>query len=99
MAFDKLKFWKKEEQIPDYPQPEQDFGRPESFNQPSEHDFSPQAFEQKSAFEQKASTEQQIQLIFAKLDTIKAQLETVLQKLDVQDRKEERPYQQRWKNL
>ena len=101
MVLDKLKFWKKEE-IPDYPHPEQsefgpknEFGQQnfEAFEQPTP--FAPQAFEQKAG----QSTEQQIQLISAKLDTIKAQLETVLQKLDSQERKEERPYQQRWKQL
>ena len=58
----------------------------------------PQSFQQ--AFGQPSagmSTDQQLQLISSKLDTIKAQLETVLQRLERLERKDESPYQQRWR--
>lgn len=46
------------------------------------------------------SQDQQLALISSKLDTVKAQLETVLQRLDRLERKgEERPYEQRWKSM
>ena len=73
---------------------QQSFGGRES--QPS--------FGQQPSFSQPPqSSDQQFQLISAKLDTIKAQLETVLNRLDNLERKnqplvqEERPYQQRWR--
>lgn len=45
-----------------------------------------------------ASHEQQMQLISSKLDTIKAQLETVIQRLDRLEQKQNgRPYEQRWR--
>ena len=57
----------------------------------------PQSFQQQQQFA--PSTEQQLQLISSKLDTIKAQLETVLQRLDRLERKDElSPYQQRWRS-
>lgn len=61
------------------------------------------AFNQPSFNQPPQSSDQQFQLISAKLDTIKAQLETVLNRLDNLERKnqplvqEERPYQQRWR--
>lgn len=63
---------------------------------PIEEQFSaPRAFAQQQYAGM--STEQQLQLISSKLDTIKAQLETVLQRLERLERGEERPYQQRWR--
>lgn len=59
--------------------------------------FAPQAFGQQQQTQTSMSTEQQLQLISSKLDTIKAQLETVLQRLERLERGEERPYQQRWR--
>ena len=64
---------------------------------PSQQPFSSgqQAFSQQSQFSQ----DQQFQLVSAKLDTIKAQLETVIQRLDRLDRKDEQHlYQQRWRS-
>jgi hypothetical protein len=117
MSFvDKLKFWKKEEEVPEYPiapdivQPEQhipagmeQMGMPRPMpgvtEPPSESQqpFMPQAFGQQQQMQTAMSTEQQLQLISSKLDTIKAQLETVLQRLERLERGEERPYQQRWR--
>jgi hypothetical protein len=117
MSFaDKLKFWKKEEEIPEYPsapdivQPAQhvpagmeQMGMPRPMpgvtEPPSESQqpFMPQAFGQQQQMQTAMSTEQQLQLISSKLDTIKAQLETVLQRLERLERGEERPYQQRWR--
>ncbi len=59
--------------------------------------FVPQAFGQQQQVQSAMSTDQQLQLISSKLDTIKAQLETVLQRLERLERGEERPYQQRWR--
>ena len=80
--------------VPPLGQPQ--FGdRSQSFSQPS--------FSQPSFNQPPQSQDQQFQLISAKLDTIKAQLETVLNRLDNLERKnppliqEERPYQQRWR--
>ena len=43
------------------------------------------------------STEQQLQLISSKLDTLKAQMDVVLQRLErMEHNKEQSPYQQRW---
>lgn len=117
MSFaDKLKFWKKEEEVPEYPRPadmsqsEQNMpaglehmGMPRPMpgitEPPSEvqQPFMPQAFGQQQQMQTAMSTEQQLQLISSKLDTIKAQLETVLQRLERLERGEERPYQQRWR--
>jgi hypothetical protein len=56
----------------------------------------PQAFQQQQQFA--GTTEQQLQLISSKLDTIKAQLETVLQRLERLEKKEDlSSYQQRWR--
>jgi hypothetical protein len=64
---------------------------PPAFETPA----APQAFAQQ---QQTMSSDQQMQLISSKLDTIKAQLETVLQRFDRLERKnEEHPYQQRWR--
>jgi len=115
MSFaDKLKFWKKEEEMPEYPRtPEispsephmpsgmDQMGMPRQMpgitetptEQPS---FSQQSFGQQQ-FQSSMSTEQQLQLISSKLDTIKAQLETVLQRLERLERGESSPYQQRWR--
>lgn len=75
---------------------QQSFGARDSFPQPS--------FNQQPSFSQPPqSSDQQFQLISAKLDTIKAQLETVLNRLDSLERKnqpliqEERPYKERWR--
>jgi len=65
----------------------------------------PPAFPQPEAFQHAAqatqpqmSHNQEMQLISSKLDTIKAQLETVLQRLERLEKKEESsPYQQRWR--
>lgn len=57
----------------------------------------PQAFNQQQQFSQAMTADQQFQLISSKLDTIKAQLETVLQRLERLERKDESPYQQRWR--
>lgn len=62
------------------------------FAQPAQS-FQPQAFQQQQ-FSQSMTADQQFQLISSKLDTIKAQLETVLQRLERLERKEE---QQRWR--
>ena len=44
------------------------------------------------------STEQQLQLIVSKLDTLKAQMDVVLHRLESMQQKEEQsPYQQRWR--
>jgi hypothetical protein len=118
----KLKFWKKEEEMPsefpraaEYAQGEQhvpvDVAQmgmprpvpgvtepPSEFGQPQ---TVPQAFPQPQSFAQQQfapTTEQQLQLISSKLDTIKAQLETILQRLERLEKKEElSPYQQRWR--
>ena len=119
---DKLKFWKKEEEMPaEFPRAAE-FGAPEQHvpmdvaqmgmprpmpgvtEPPAEPSFQP-GFQQPQAFAQAqqqqfapVSAEQQLQLISSKLDTIKAQLETVLQRLDRLERKnEEHTYQQRWR--
>ncbi len=117
MAFmDKLKFWKKEEEVPEYPRaPEisqsesqmpagmEQMGMPRpmaGLTEPpvdQQQPFMPQSFGQQQQFQATMSTEQQLQLISSKLDTIKAQLETVLQRLERLERGEERPYQQRWR--
>jgi hypothetical protein len=118
MSFaDKLKFWKKEEPIPEYPRAadispaEQhmpagmdQMGMPRpmpGITEPpvEQQQFVPQAFGQQQQMQSSMSTEQQLQLISSKLDTIKAQLETVLQRLERLERSsgEERPYQQRWR--
>ncbi|RJQ19938.1 hypothetical protein C4580_04605 [Candidatus Woesearchaeota archaeon] len=86
------------------PAPGQPFDERQSFGQPQ-----PSAFgqAQQQSFAQQSFSppgqDQQLQLIAAKLDTIKAQLETVLNRLDAMERKnsvpEERPYQQRWRNI
>ncbi len=124
---DKLKFWKKEEEMPpefpraaEFAPPEQhapmgmeQMGMPRPMpgvSEPPAEDFGQQQFsgqvprafgQQQFAQQQQLSpvtTEQQLQLISSKLDTIKAQLETVLQRLDRLERKEEpSPYQQRWR--
>ncbi|MBW2970016.1 hypothetical protein KY319_02735 [Candidatus Woesearchaeota archaeon] len=68
---------------------------------PAEPGFEP-SFAPPKAFAQQASmsSEQQLQLINSKLDTIKAQLETVLQRLERLEKKDElSPYQQRWRNI
>lgn len=57
---------------------------------------SPASFGERQQFEQNVSQEQQFQLISAKLDTIKAQLETVMQRLDRMER-DEHPYRERWR--
>ena len=115
---DKLKFWKKEEELPEFPKPAE-FAPPEQqapmqaeqmgmprpvpgLTEPMEGQTSSpfaQPFPQPQAFQQAAiSSDQQLQLISSKLDTIKAQLETVLQRLDRLERREEpSPYQQRWR--
>jgi hypothetical protein len=118
---DKLKFWKKEEEMPsefpkaaEFAPPEQQapmgmeqMGMPRPMpgitEPPAEFGQQvPQAFPQPQSFSQQQqfapTTEQQLQLISSKLDTIKAQLETVLQRLDRLERKEDlSPYQQRWR--
>lgn len=68
---------------------------PQSFGQMQQPQFAQQQFGQQAV---QPSADQQLQLISSKLDTIKAQLETVLQRLDRLERKEDlSPYQQRWK--
>ena len=119
---DKLKFWKKEEELPEFPRPPEfapseqqspmqveQMGMPRPVpgitEPPMEGQTSSpfaQPFPQPQAFQQQqfagVSAEQQLQLISSKLDTIKAQLETVLQRLDRLEKKEElSPYQQRWR--
>ncbi len=123
---DKLKFWKKEEEMPqEFPRAAEfapseqhmpggmeQMGMPRpmpGLTEPPVEDFGqqqfsgqvPRAFAQQQAQQQQfapVTTEQQLQLISSKLDTIKAQLETVLQRLDRLERKEEpSPYQQRWR--
>lgn len=75
------------------PSPPQSFQQQRDFQQQGFQSQSPQSFQQ-----QGMSSDQQLQLINSKLDTIKAQLETVLQRLDRLERKEEQsPYQQRWR--
>ena len=119
--FDKLKFWKREEEMPELPHEE--FTRPEETSLPEQHappgmeqfgmprpipglteppvepsvpSAMPQAFAQQAAM----SSDQQLQLINSKLDTIKAQLETVLQRMDRLEKKDDlSPYQQRWRNI
>jgi hypothetical protein len=114
MSFsDRLKFWKPKEESAEFPQAPPDSNEPLGMGMnaavagfPQDNNsFAPQAFEQRAVFNQQTpqgpSVDQQIQLISAKLDTIKAQLETVLQRLDAMDRKgqpEARPYQERWRN-
>lgn len=101
---------KKEEEIPEYPRPAdltpveptspmgmEHLGMPHPAPEPFAQ---PESFAQPRAFgQQPSSTDQQLQLISAKLDTLKAQLDTILQRLDRLERKgeEERPYQQRWR--
>jgi hypothetical protein len=122
---DKLKFWKKEEEMPaEFPRAAEfapaeqhmpggmeQMGMPRpipGLTEPPSEDFgqqqfnvqAPRAFAQQQAQQQfsPVTTEQQLQLISSKLDTIKAQLETVLQRLDRLERKEDlSPYQQRWR--
>jgi hypothetical protein len=118
MSFaDKLKFWKKEEEMPEYPRtpeisplephmpsgmdqmgmPRQMPGITEPPSEPQAQFGAPQSFGQQQQFQSSMSTEQQLQLISSKLDTIKAQLETVLQRLERLERGESSPYQQRWR--
>lgn len=118
MSFgDKLKFWKAREETQEYSSPPVESNEPLGMGMnaamagmPQEPSFAPQAFEHRAGFPQPSfsqpsqppSSEQQIQLISAKLDTIKAQLETVLQRLDAMERKNttsESAYQQRWRNV
>ncbi|VVB80989.1 Uncharacterised protein [uncultured archaeon] len=108
--FDKLQFWKKEEALPEMPAapeilaPEQPapmgvehLGMPHPM-EPPEPAFQPQSFGQQQQFTM--SSDQQLQLISSKLDTIKAQLETVLQRLERLEKKDDlSPYQQRWRNV
>ena len=116
---DKLKFWKKEEEMPsEYPRPSELSVQEQSAPMDMEHMGMPRpapgiteppmepsvpsaAFPQPQAFQQAAmSSDQQLQLISSKLDTIKAQLETVLQRLERLERKDDlSPYQQRWRNI
>lgn len=69
------------------PMPAQDFGA-----------RSPASFGERQQFEQSMSQEQQFQILSAKLDTIKAQLETIMQRLDRIER-EEHPYKERWRGM
>ena len=107
-----LKFWKKEEapevqQAPEINEPlgmgmnAAVAGMPHAEPAFMSQSFERPAFSQQS-FSQTPHADQHIQLISAKLDTIKAQLETVLQRLDAMERKTaapETPYQQRWRNV
>ncbi len=108
----RLKFWKKEE-VPDFPEPEAQLS-PEAgiepfspLSPPAEfHRAQPpelprafqQGFQQPGLQSVQVSSDQQLQLISSKLDTIKAQLDVVIQRLDRLERKDETPYQQRWRN-
>jgi|GEM_PF-6196887 len=56
----------------------------------------PSAFNQRQEFSQSMSQDQQFQLLSAKLDTIKAQLETIMQRLERIER-DEHPYKERWR--
>lgn len=56
----------------------------------------PSAFNQRQELSQSMSQDQQFQILSAKLDTIKAQLETVIQRLDRIER-DEHPYKERWR--
>ena len=109
---DKLMFWKKEEEMPsEYPRiaelsvPEQPapaniehLGMPHMESSESPAFAQPQSFAQQQQFTM--STDQQLQLISSKLDTIKAQLETVLQRLERLEKKDDlSPYQQRWRSV
>ena len=83
-------------QSPSSPQ----FSARAQFSQPSAAQFTPAPqFNQQPQFAP-ISQDQQLALISSKLDTVKAQLETVLQRLDRLERKgDERPYEQRWKSM
>lgn len=59
---------------------------------------SPASFGERQQFQQSMSQEQQFQILSAKLDTIKAQLETIMQRLDRIER-EEHPYKERWRGM
>ncbi len=59
---------------------------------------SPASFGERQQFQQSLSQEQQFQILSAKLDTIKAQLETVMQRLDRIER-DEHPYKERWRGM
>lgn len=107
-AFDKLKFWKKDE-LADLPPLEHDEPAQPPMGDafPSEPQFKPPSMDEFRApprldrqFEQPVQGDSQLQLISSKLDTIKAQLETVLQRLErLESKSEERPYQQRWRSM
>lgn len=68
---------------------------------PMQPDFgaqSPASFGERQQFQQSMSQEQQFQILSAKLDTIKAQLEVIMQRLDRIER-EEHPYKERWRGM
>jgi len=59
---------------------------------------SPASFGEREQFQQSMSQDQQFQILSAKLDTIKAQLETIMQRLDRIER-DEHPYKERWRGI
>lgn len=68
---------------------------------PAPMDFgaqSPASFGERQQFQQSMSQEQQFQILSAKLDTIKAQLEVIMQRLDRIER-DEHPYKERWRGM
>jgi len=83
-------------QMPGITEPPMEGQTSSPFAQPAQS-FQPQSFGQQQQFSQSMTADQQFQLISSKLDTIKAQLETVLQRLERLERKDESPYQQRWR--
>lgn len=85
--------------VPEQPSP----AGMEHLGMPHMESSEPPAFPQPQAFAQQQATmssDQQLQLISSKLDTIKAQLETVLQRLERLEKKDDlSPYQQRWRSV
>ncbi len=71
---------------------------PSSFPEPAANPFAPSAFEAKSQFESSVG-QKDIDLLSSKLDTIKAMLENVIQRLDrIEKEKAEpvRPEPRKW---
>ncbi len=86
MTFDKLKFWKKEENsVPEeMPMPSESEGFPPSFEreQPSFVD----SFKDLNQTQSSGNIDRDIQLILSKLDTIKATLENINHRLESLER-------------
>lgn len=80
--------------LPDFPGHERPL--PSESQQPPDQPFIPQSFQERQDFSKSpVRPDSQMDLISSKLDTIKAQLESVIQRLDRLEQGS-RPYQKRW---